>query len=309
MYKVATPSMDDHQFEEEEEEENESVGDLSTVCSHVVLKCLYLARIGRPDILWSVNKLARAVTKWTKYCDKRLAHLISYIHHTNEYRQYCYVGNTAQQCRLGLFQDSDFAGDLEDSKSTSGGVLCFFRKSHVCANKLDVQETDFSFTQFYRSWNHFSPRKFTHGRHSRPHSLWFCLLNPCNVLAQLVTSQLVTIDLTLTCFLYTDVLGPSRISWKQHISSTVQSAHLHVLRGFPLLQIWWLKHFIPYRTEQTDPRESHAETSRRLWRQTCIIPSQSSTTTSFQQTLITFHQIQRIRVPVLCCVSLRTMKQ
>ena len=36
------------------------------------------------------------------------------------------VGNTAQRCRLGLFQDSDFAGDLEDSKSTSGGTLCVF---------------------------------------------------------------------------------------------------------------------------------------------------------------------------------------
>ena len=37
------------------------------------MTCLYLARIGRPDVLWSVNKLARAVTKWTKSCDKRLA--------------------------------------------------------------------------------------------------------------------------------------------------------------------------------------------------------------------------------------------
>ena len=37
-----------------------------------------------------------------------------------------HVGNTAKQCRLGLFQDSDFAGDLEDSKSTSGGTLCVF---------------------------------------------------------------------------------------------------------------------------------------------------------------------------------------
>ena len=27
---------------------------------------------------------------------------------------------------MGLFQDSDFAGDLEDSKSTSGGTLCVF---------------------------------------------------------------------------------------------------------------------------------------------------------------------------------------
>ena len=117
-YKVATPCMDDHQFKEEE---NESVGELSAGCSQIVFKCLYLA-----DISWSVNKLARAVTKWTIACDKRLARLISFFHHTSEYRQYCYVGNTAQQCRLGLFEDSDFAGDLEDSKSTSGGVLCIF---------------------------------------------------------------------------------------------------------------------------------------------------------------------------------------
>ena len=30
------------------------------------------------------------------------------------------------ECRLGLFQDSGFVGDLEDSKSTSGGTLCIF---------------------------------------------------------------------------------------------------------------------------------------------------------------------------------------
>ena len=101
-----------------------SVGELSQVCFQIVFKCLYLARIGKPDILWSVNKLARSITKWTKACDKRLNLLISYIHHTCEYRQCCHVGNTAKQCRLGLFQDSDFAGDLEDSKSTSGGTLC-----------------------------------------------------------------------------------------------------------------------------------------------------------------------------------------
>ena len=113
LYKVSTPCIDDHHFKEEE---MGSVGELSKVCSQIVLKCLYLARIGRPDILWSVNKLARSITKWTKACDTRLAHLISHIFHTIQFKQYCHVGNTAKQCRLVRFQESDFAGDLEHSK-------------------------------------------------------------------------------------------------------------------------------------------------------------------------------------------------
>ena len=41
LYKVATPCIDDHQFKEEVR----SVVELSTVCSHIGLKCLHLARI------------------------------------------------------------------------------------------------------------------------------------------------------------------------------------------------------------------------------------------------------------------------
>ena len=128
LYKVSTPCLDDHNFKEEE---LKSVGELSKVCSQIVLKLLCLTRIGRPHIPWSVNKLARLISKRTKSCDKRLARLISYLHLTSEYKQYCHVGNTAQQCRLGLFQDSDFLGDLEDSKPTSGGILCFFGSHHT----------------------------------------------------------------------------------------------------------------------------------------------------------------------------------
>ena len=44
LYKVSTPCIDDHYFEEEE---LKSVGELSKICSQIVLKCLYLARTGR----------------------------------------------------------------------------------------------------------------------------------------------------------------------------------------------------------------------------------------------------------------------
>ena len=134
----------DHNFKEEE---LETVGELSNVCSQIVLKCLYLARIGGPDIWWSVNKLARSVTKWTRLCDRCSARLISYIRHTNDYRQCCHVGNTAQHCRLGLFQDSDFAGDLEDSKSTSGRIWCilgsrtFVPTSWMCKKQTSVSHS------------------------------------------------------------------------------------------------------------------------------------------------------------------------
>ena len=43
--------------------------ELSKVCSQIVLKCLYVARLGRPDILWELNKIARSIRKWTKACD------------------------------------------------------------------------------------------------------------------------------------------------------------------------------------------------------------------------------------------------
>ena len=95
--------------------------------------------------MWSVNKLARAVTKWTTSSDKRLARLISYIHHTSEFEQSCSVGNTAMQ--TWIFQDSDFASDLEHSKSASGGLLCIFRSqifvpiSWICKSQTSVSHS------------------------------------------------------------------------------------------------------------------------------------------------------------------------
>ena len=50
--KVATPRMDDHQLTDVETQEK---GTLSGAAERVALKCLYLANVARPDILWAVN--------------------------------------------------------------------------------------------------------------------------------------------------------------------------------------------------------------------------------------------------------------
>ena len=59
------------------------------------------------------------------------------------------MGNTAQHCRLGLFQDSDFAADIEDSRSTSaeGRISCiigsrtFVPVSWMCKKQTSVSHS------------------------------------------------------------------------------------------------------------------------------------------------------------------------
>ena len=77
LYKVSTPCIDDHHFKKKK-------WNLLENC-HLYTLILFWnvdikARIGRPYILWSVNKLARSITKWTRACDQRLNRFISYIH-------------------------------------------------------------------------------------------------------------------------------------------------------------------------------------------------------------------------------------
>ena len=60
LKKVATPCIDDHLLSPED---LVSKGELDPIAARVVLKALYLARYGRPDILWTVNSLAREVTR------------------------------------------------------------------------------------------------------------------------------------------------------------------------------------------------------------------------------------------------------
>ena len=117
---VATPCIDDHQLSQED---FTTKGELAPIAARVVLTALYVARLNRHDLLWAVNTLARQVTKWNQGCDKRLHRLISYMYHTQDYVTTSHVGDPPDKCVLALFVDASFAGDLQDSKSTTGGYM------------------------------------------------------------------------------------------------------------------------------------------------------------------------------------------
>ena len=63
--------MDDHIIPPEG---HETIGELTAVCAQIVLTCLYLARIGRPDSLWSSKYSGKVSHKmeqglWQKIAD------------------------------------------------------------------------------------------------------------------------------------------------------------------------------------------------------------------------------------------------
>ena len=105
-----TPCMDDHQFDQED---LNGTGEPLLVCAQVVVKCLYLARIGRPHWLSTVNMLARSVTKWNKARDKRLERFTRHSNHTKKATDSVVVREaTIEDCKLGSLQGAAFAGDF-----------------------------------------------------------------------------------------------------------------------------------------------------------------------------------------------------
>ena len=101
---VETICVEDHHLTTDD---FEVVGKVALVCTQIVLQCLYIARFGRPDMLWTVDTLAKAVTEWNRACDQRVA--------TKDNRQFCHVDDQVVKYKLGLSLDASFAGDLKRS--------------------------------------------------------------------------------------------------------------------------------------------------------------------------------------------------
>ena len=134
--------MDDHHFKKEE---LKSAGKLSkkSMLTNFLKKCLYLARSGRPDIRWSVNKLARSITEWTRACDRLTTQVTT-------------DNIVMRETRLSIVHWVYTKPQilLETLKSLRENLL-YLRKSNICSHQLDVQATNVNITQFCRIGNHF----------------------------------------------------------------------------------------------------------------------------------------------------------
>ena len=87
------------------------------------MKCLWVARLARPDLLRPITVLATKIQAWSVNCDKQLYRLLCYMSASSNYKLVGQVLDNPEQLELALYVDADFAGDRQDAKSTSGGYL------------------------------------------------------------------------------------------------------------------------------------------------------------------------------------------
>ena len=143
-----TPCIDDHQLKPED---FEIEGELASIRARIALKCLYLARIGRPDLLWTVNILARAVTKWNKSCDKKaretyplhMAH--SYLHPD------LLCPEQRRRMQFGFVPGRVFCRRSRRFKIYLRRVVVRLWRPYLCSYHLDAQKANRCLSQQCRS--------------------------------------------------------------------------------------------------------------------------------------------------------------
>ena len=87
------------------------------------MKDLWLSRLGRPDVAKAIGNLAKRVSCWSRNDDKRLRRLMDYLHTTTNWHLTGHVGDPLENCRLELYVDADFCGEVEHTKSNLQDTL------------------------------------------------------------------------------------------------------------------------------------------------------------------------------------------
>ena len=117
LRKVETPCLPESQMSEEELAYE---GVLHNHAAKVLMRCLWMSRLARPDLSFAARQLATRVTRWTLWECRKMLRLISYVHPTDHMIQATVGPNESPE--LVVFTDFDFASCPHTAKSTSGVV-------------------------------------------------------------------------------------------------------------------------------------------------------------------------------------------
>jgi hypothetical protein len=114
---ASTPTVESFSAHLEAEEDTTVVE--QNLYQQIICSLLYLALKTRPDILTAVCILSRTASAPTKYCHMAVKRVFRYLQGT----VYLALEYCSSDIKMNMFVDSDYAGDTNSRKSTSGMAL------------------------------------------------------------------------------------------------------------------------------------------------------------------------------------------
>ena len=120
LKRVASPALPENLMTDQEDEEQ---GVLHGQAAKVLMRLLWLSRLSRPDLSFIVGRLASNTTRWSRWDDRQLLRVVSYLHSTSEFVT---VAEVHYKCKphIHVYTDADFASCPWSAKSTSGIIVC-----------------------------------------------------------------------------------------------------------------------------------------------------------------------------------------
>ena len=119
----------------------------ATLYQSAVGSLLYLSGLTRPDIAYAVNNVAHFCSRPTMEHWIALKRIFRYLKGTSEYGLVYF--NNKDENILAAYSDADWAGDLNDRKSTSGyismlsgGAVCWKSRKQTCV-ALSTAEAEY----------------------------------------------------------------------------------------------------------------------------------------------------------------------
>jgi len=119
-------TMEDGVYKSEEKDpEQEFVpGRFALTCRQHVGGLMWLMRATRPDISYAVVQLAKSVHKWSSADDKSLYRIFEYLYGSSQLGLKSVIKHSDRdQLRIAAYCDSDYAGDQDTRRSTSGWAV------------------------------------------------------------------------------------------------------------------------------------------------------------------------------------------
>ena len=104
------------------DEDLAKTGELNSVAAKVLMKALWLGRLARPDLCFIIGRLASRVSQWSRWEDRQLLRMISYLHWTSDFCLSASVAHGATP-QLHIYTDSDFGSCPHTAKSTSSVLM------------------------------------------------------------------------------------------------------------------------------------------------------------------------------------------